>query len=60
MLMTPTPATVPAKAITPAPAASTTAPGDPARSTPRCPGSQGRGGGSNGRVTTMLPASGAR
>jgi hypothetical protein len=58
MLTTPVPATVPANATTPGPAASTVPPAVPARSTPRCPGSHGRGGGWNGRVTRGCPASG--
>src|SRR5690606_19137518 len=57
---TPRPATGPAKRTTPGPAARTTASGDPARSTPRCPGSHRRGGGSNGLVTTTSPDSGGR
>src|SRR5947208_9814383 len=60
MLTTPTPATVPANATLPGPAAYTVAPGVPARSTPRCPGSHGCGGGWNGRVTRGAPASGHR
>src|SRR5438874_9193294 len=60
MLTTPTPATVPANATVPGPAAYTVAPGVPARSTPRCPGSHGCGGGWNGRVTRGAPASGHR
>jgi hypothetical protein len=57
-LTTPVPATTPANATTPAPAERTTSPGVPARSTPRCPASQGRGGGAKPRVTTGAPATG--
>src|SRR5882672_4227399 len=60
MLTTPVPATLPANATTPDPAAYTVAPGVPARSAPRCPGSHGCGGGWNGRVTRGVPASGQR
>src|SRR3954451_22141619 len=51
MLTTPRPATVPANTTRPAAAAVAFSPGRPARSTPRCPGSQGCGGGSNLLVT---------
>ncbi|GAB3082384.1 hypothetical protein GCM10027186_46570 [Micromonospora schwarzwaldensis] len=44
----------------PAPAARTSAPGAATRSTPRCPGSQGRGGGSNRRATRGGPGNGHR
>src|SRR4051794_41263994 len=59
MLTTGRPATMPAKATTPSPAASTGDPGGPARSTPRCPAAYGLAGGSNGRVTTSSPPTGA-
>src|SRR5690242_17533011 len=45
---------------TPAPAARTGSPAKPARSTPRCPGSHGCGGGANGRVTRSGPSTGDR
>lgn len=51
---------MPAKNTTPAPAARTTAPGGAARSTPRCPGSHGRGGGSNPRTGSGAPSRGQR
>jgi hypothetical protein len=54
------PATEPANATVPSPAARTTAPGAAARSTPRWPGSHGSGGGSNERVTVGEPSSGQR
>ncbi len=60
MLTAPVPATTPANATTPGPAASTCSPGVPARSTPRCPGSHGWGGARNALVITGLPASGQR
>src|SRR3954447_19035104 len=59
MLTTGRPATMPAKATTPSPAASTGDPGGPARSTPRCPAAYGLAGGSNGRVPTSAPPPGA-
>src|SRR5690349_15325832 len=58
MLTTPRPATSPANATTPAPAARTSSASAAPRSTPRCPGSHGCGGGSNPLVTTGRPASG--
>jgi hypothetical protein len=54
------PATLPAKATMPSPAAKTGAPGVDPRSTPRWPGSHGRPGGSNGTTTSGVPASGHR
>src|SRR3954470_336940 len=59
MLTTGRPATIPAEPTTPSPAASTGDPGGPARSTPRCPAAYGLAGGSNGRVTTSSPPTGA-
>src|SRR5215213_2222381 len=58
MLTTGRPATIPAKATVPSPAASTGAPTDAARSTPRCPAAYGVGGGSN-RPVTAPPANGS-
>src|SRR4051812_22127821 len=58
MLTTGRPATIPANATTPSPAASTEAPGAAARSTPRCPGPNGPAGASNARVTGGDPGSG--
>lgn len=60
MLTTPRPAIWPAKSTVPGPAASTVASGRAARSTPRCPGDQGCGGGSNRRTGRGLPSSGHR
>src|SRR4051794_8079391 len=60
MLTTPRPATDPANATTPAPAASIADPGEPARSTPRCPASHGCGGGVKVRVTAGVPGVGHR
>jgi hypothetical protein len=50
-LTTGRPATVPAKTTVPGPAAKIGVPAGPARSTPRWPASQGRGGGSKPRET---------
>ena len=58
MLTTGRPATIPAKATTPSPAARTGAASAPARSTPRWPGPYACGGASKGRATTRS-ASGA-
>src|SRR4051812_13491544 len=58
MLTTGRPATIPANATTPSPAARTAAPGAAARSTPRCPAPYGPAGGSNARVTAGVPFSG--
>ncbi len=57
-LTTPRPATGPANATTPGPAATTASPERPERSTPRCPGSHGCGGGSNPRTTANGSSSG--
>ncbi len=59
MLTNGRPATIPANATTPSPAARTGAPAGPWRSTPRCPGAYVCGGASNGRPTGNGPASGA-
>src|SRR5688572_23365436 len=58
MLTTGRPATIPANATTPSPAARTEVPTAPARSTPRWPGPYACGGASKGRATTRS-ASGA-
>jgi hypothetical protein len=58
MLTTPRPARGPAYTTTPAAAARTVAPGIAARSTPRWPGSHGRGGGAKPRTTTGGPSRG--
>ena len=54
------PATRPAKSTVPGPALRTTAPAAAARSTPRWPGSHGRGGGSNRRTGRGGPSTGQR
>jgi hypothetical protein len=58
MLTAPTPATGPANAIVPRPAAKTGSVTTAERSTPRCPGNHGSAGGSNKRTTLGVPASG--
>src|SRR3954470_16502593 len=58
MLTTPRPARGPANTTVPAPGARIGSSTDPARSTPRCPGSHGWGGGAKRRVTVGGPATG--